>query len=91
MQAVSLFLVLGIVVLASLVVALTILASPLLAGIAFVIVFGAFLVWRGARRTEAQRRRTSQPEARSRVPSTEEASYDPVDDTLRATGGKPAR
>jgi hypothetical protein len=25
------------------------------------------------------------------VPSTEEASYDPVDDTLRAAGGGPPR
>jgi uncharacterized membrane protein HdeD (DUF308 family) len=91
MQAVSLTLVLGLIAVGCLVLALVILASPLIAAIIFVIVFGAFLVWRGARRTEAQRRRRPESEAGSRVPSTEEASYDPVDDTLRAAGGGPPR
>jgi uncharacterized membrane protein HdeD (DUF308 family) len=85
MQALSLALVLAVIAVVCLVVALTILASPLIAAILFVVVFGAFLVWRGSRR--AQMRQAS----RSRVPSTEEASYDPVDDTVRAAGGGPNR
>jgi membrane protein implicated in regulation of membrane protease activity len=81
MQALSLSLVIGFAAVACLVFALAILASPLFAAIIFVIVFGAFLVWRGSRRARTGRP-TSHQQARSRVPSTEEASYDPVEDSV---------
>ncbi len=53
------------------------LASPLLAVPFFIVGFGAFLVWRGKRRSEE---RLSRPHG-SRVPTTEEAAADPVADS----------
>ena len=67
--------VIGIIALA-LVLALF-LASPFFAFAFFVLAFGAFLVWRGKRRSED---RLSARYGR-RVPTTEEAAADPVADS----------
>jgi hypothetical protein len=88
MQAVSISLVLVLLLILCLVVAATILASPLIAGVLFIAIFGAFLAWRGARRADT-RRRDGSP-SRPTVPSTEEASYDPVEEQARAATGRPA-
>ena len=53
------------------------LAAPLFAVLFFIPAFGAFLLWRGKRRTEA----TLQSHAGARVPTTEEAAADPVEDS----------
>jgi hypothetical protein len=51
-------------------------AAPIIAAPIFAVLFGGFLLWRGADRTRSRRR----PDHR-RVPSTEEASADPVSDS----------
>jgi hypothetical protein len=76
-QFLSLTLVVGLALIIGLVVGLAILASPLFAAALFVVAFGAFLVWRGARRSDATRGLG----ATAGVPSTEEASADPVRDS----------
>jgi hypothetical protein len=85
----SLTLVLVVVLLIALPIALAILASPIFAAIIFVLVFGAFLLWRGSRRAEAQRSRRRP----AGVPSTEEAAADPVSDAgpRAAAASRPAR
>jgi hypothetical protein len=52
------------------------LASPLFAIAIFIVFFPAFLVWRGKRRSEAERGSYG-----SRVPRTEETAADPVADS----------
>lgn len=79
MQALSFGLVGVFTIAAALVIALAILASPLLAAILFVIAFGAFLAWRGARRAQSERRDRSG--APADTPSTPDASADPVADS----------
>ena len=64
-------------VLFALVIGLAILASPIFAVAVFIVAFGAFLVWRGARRSEATRGLGQT----AGVPSTEEASADPARDS----------
>jgi hypothetical protein len=76
-QFLSLGLVIGFVLIACLVIALAILASPIFAAIVFVVAFGAFLVWRGSRRAKIERGAGR----RQRVPSTQEAAADPVADS----------
>jgi hypothetical protein len=71
-QSLSGGLIAGLFFVAALVIALAILASPLFAAIGFVVVFGAFLVWRGWRRSEREIRGGG-----TKVPTTEEASADP--------------
>ena len=78
MWAGSLGLVAGVVGLIALALVLAVsLASPFFAIGFFVVASGAFLVWRGKRRSE------DRPSARygSRVPSTEETAADPVADS----------
>jgi hypothetical protein len=70
-------LVVGFALMASLVIALAILASPIFAAAAFVVAFAAFLLWRGTRRAEG----TRGVREGTQVPSTEEASADPVEDS----------
>jgi hypothetical protein len=53
------------------------LAAPLFAVLIFIPAFGAFLLWRGTRRSQATLRDRSE----TRVPMTEEASADPIDDS----------
>jgi hypothetical protein len=76
-QFLSLTLMLGVVILIALVIGLAILASPIFAVGVFIVAFGAFLVWRGARRSEATRGLGET----TGVPSTEEASADPARDS----------
>jgi hypothetical protein len=77
MQLVSIGIVGTAVVVAALFIAFAILASPLMAAALFVIAFGAFLVWRGFRRADADAR--DRPMAR--IPTTEQASADVVEDS----------
>jgi hypothetical protein len=56
-------------------------SAPIIAIPIFIVLFGGFLFWRGARRTR------SGPAREQRVPSTEEASADPVRDSAAADVG----
>ena len=77
MQAASFGLIGGMLLIVGLVMAFAILASPLIAAGLFVIAFGAFLVWRGSRRAQAD----AQDRRAAGTPTTEEASADPVEDS----------
>jgi O-antigen/teichoic acid export membrane protein len=81
MQFLSLSVVSVLLLAAGLVIAFAILASPIIAAVLFVIAFGGFLVWRGYRRAEADTGRSRT----ARVPTTGEASADPVEDSGPAT------
>jgi hypothetical protein len=54
--------------------------APILAVPFFILGFGAFLVWRGKRRADAQRPQPYRA-GRERVPSTEETAADPARDS----------
>jgi hypothetical protein len=77
-QFLSLMLIVAFVAVLALVIALAILASPIFAAAGFVVGFGAFLVWRGQRRAQREHRIRHDS---TRVPSTEEASADTVEDS----------
>jgi hypothetical protein len=76
MQSLSLGLVTPVLLIAGLVIAFSIFASPLIAAVLFVIAFSGFLVWRGAHRAGAETGGWEQ----SAAPTSEEASADPVQD-----------
>lgn len=78
MQFLSLGLILVFAVMMSLVIGLAILASPIFAAAAFIVAFTLFLLWRGRRRAEPPR---GARDGGARVPSTEEATADPVQDS----------
>jgi threonine/homoserine/homoserine lactone efflux protein len=81
MWAASAGLVVGLLVILLLALGLSVtIGAPILAVPFFVIGFGAFLVWRGKRRADANLRGRYGNEAR-RVPSTEETAPDPVADS----------
>jgi ABC-type xylose transport system permease subunit len=78
MWAGSLALVLAFILIVGLALALAlIIAAPILAVPFFIVGFGAFLLWRGKRRSDA----TFAGRFDSRVPSTEEAAADPTADS----------
>jgi ABC-type xylose transport system permease subunit len=78
MWAGSFALVAAFIVILGLALALAvIIAAPILAVPFFIVGFGVFLVWRGRQRAEAPLSRR----ARGQVPTTEEATGDPVADS----------
>jgi threonine/homoserine/homoserine lactone efflux protein len=87
MHLIPLLLIAFVIFLVALGIALAIAASPLLAAIVFVIAFGGFLVWRGKKRAESERRQED-----SGVPTTQEAAADPAEDSGAAlVGTRPQR
>jgi len=86
-QALSVGIVLAFLIAVGLAIALAItFASPIIAFLIFLIAFGAFLVWRATKRGE--RRGEYAPR---RVPTTRQATADPVEDSgvgkVAAPGG----
>jgi hypothetical protein len=78
MWAGSIGLVAALIVLAGLAIALAvIIAAPILAVPFFIVAFGAFLLWRGKRRSETTLGRRHG----KRIPRTEETGGDPVADS----------
>jgi hypothetical protein len=80
-QFLSLVVMLGVLIAAAIAIAFAaVIGAPIVAIPFFLVFFGVFLMWRGKRRAEHQLRQRHGA-GTQRVPTTEEASADPVHDS----------